>query len=231
MRNAKVTALRYLILRNGEQYGPYSQAEVQRYLRTGDIYPGDLGRSEEMKEWLPVSQVLETGAPPPPLSAAHDDSHSSVGLPPHTVLRTPDPPGLHWGVLLVLAVLTCGLFGWIWSLVLAGWVRKIDPHNRATLLLVSCLALSIVAMATLYVAPDHLDSAAALAQLSAAALFLLAIFEMRRSIMAFYGEHEDVPLFFNSAMTLFFNVVYFQFKFNRMRLTKSTGQLMTLHHS
>ena len=223
--------MRYFILRNGEQYGPYLKAEVQRYLRTGDIYPGDLGRSEEMREWLPVSQVLGTGAPPPPASAANSDAASRSQLPPHTASPAAEPPGLHWGIVLLLAVLTFGVFGWIWSLVLAGWVRKIDPHNRAASLLATCLALSIVAIGTVYVAPDHADPAAALVQLSAVALFLVAIFGMRKSIMAYYCAHEGVPLSLNSAMTLFFNVVYFQFKFNRMRHTNSTGQLMTLHHS
>ena len=228
MRSAKGATLGYFILRTGEQYGPYSHAELRRYLRTGDIYPGDLGRSEEMKEWLPVSQVLGTGAPPLPSLAA---GASTIEPPPRTVLATPEPPGLHWGVVLLLVVLTFGLFGWIWSVVIAGWVQKIDPRSRAPWLLISCFAMSIVAVSTFYLAPDHAGLGSVLAQLAAVALFILAIFGMRRSIMAYYCTNQGIPLSLNSAMTLFFNVVYFQFKFNRMPHAKTPTQLMMLHHS
>ena len=56
----------YFILRDGLQYGPYSRTELQRYLQTGELYPGDLGRSQEVTQWLPVSQLLGTGPPPSP---------------------------------------------------------------------------------------------------------------------------------------------------------------------
>lgn len=69
----------YFILRDGQQYGPYSQADVERYLRRGDIYPGDLSRTEKMNQWLPVSQVLGSAAPPPP---SPDATESGSGCPP-----------------------------------------------------------------------------------------------------------------------------------------------------
>ncbi len=96
--------MNYFILRDGEQYGPYSQAEVQRYLRTGDIFPGDLSRTEEMNQWLPVSKVLGSAAPPPPspdaaCCAARSPNNASAGsatafaatrgrLPPHPLQRS-----------------------------------------------------------------------------------------------------------------------------------------------
>ena len=58
----------YFILRDGLQYGPYSRSELQVYLRTGEVFPGDLGRSEQMNQWLPVLRLLGTAAPPQPSS-------------------------------------------------------------------------------------------------------------------------------------------------------------------
>jgi hypothetical protein len=56
----------YFILRNGQQYGPYSSADLDRYLAQGGIVTTDLARTEEMNQWLPLSQILGNASPPPP---------------------------------------------------------------------------------------------------------------------------------------------------------------------
>ncbi len=62
--------MNYFISRTGQQYGPYSLEEVQRYLASGNILPADLARSEAMEQWVPVSQIVGNipaqPAPPPP---------------------------------------------------------------------------------------------------------------------------------------------------------------------
>ena len=63
--------MNYFILRNGQQYGPYSQANLQLYLSVGNISLNDLGRTENMNEWLPLAQimsnpVMSNPAPSPP---------------------------------------------------------------------------------------------------------------------------------------------------------------------
>ena len=225
----------YFILRDGQQYGPYSQADVQRYLRTGDIFPGDLSRTEKMNEWLPVSRVLGSAAPPPPRSLvaapvlaggipATAFVPASGQLPPHPLAVEPLPPRMHWGVLLLLMILTFGFFGWIWSFVIAHWVRKIDGHNNATLLLVFGFALNIGAVALLYMRRD-LSTWVAVVAIAALALFVLAIFAMRKSMDAYYGSRENI-LSLSAVMTFFFHIVYFQFKFNRIRDTKNVPQLV-----
>jgi hypothetical protein len=55
----------YFILRNGEQYGPYSPADIERYLTVGGIVVTDLARTEEMNQWLPLSQIIRNTPPPP----------------------------------------------------------------------------------------------------------------------------------------------------------------------
>ncbi len=61
--------MNYFILRNGQQYGPYSQANLQVYLAAGNISPNDLARAEGMNEWLPLAQVLTPAPAPPPVPA------------------------------------------------------------------------------------------------------------------------------------------------------------------
>lgn len=60
----------YYILRNGQQYGPYSGADIERYLTVGGIVSTDLARTEEMNQWLPLSQIY--GNTPPPPTATED---------------------------------------------------------------------------------------------------------------------------------------------------------------
>lgn len=64
----------YFILRNGQQYGPYSPADLERYLAVGGIVTTDLARTEEMNQWLPLSQIIGTATPPPPTAAKTPDS-------------------------------------------------------------------------------------------------------------------------------------------------------------
>lgn len=62
--------MNYFISRAGQQYGPYSLDEVQRYVASGNILVSDLARSEAMEHWAPVSQVVGNiptqPVPPPP---------------------------------------------------------------------------------------------------------------------------------------------------------------------
>jgi GYF domain 2 len=50
--------MNYFISRAEQQYGPYTLADLQRYVASGDILVTDLTRSEAITEWLPVSQVI-----------------------------------------------------------------------------------------------------------------------------------------------------------------------------
>jgi len=59
--------MNYFISRNDQQYGPYTLADLQRYVASGSIFVSDMTRSEGMTEWVPVSQVI--GNIPVPLPA------------------------------------------------------------------------------------------------------------------------------------------------------------------
>jgi hypothetical protein len=59
--------MNYFISRNDQQYGPYTLADLQRYVADGSILVSDLTRSEGMTEWVPVSHVI--GNIPVPVTA------------------------------------------------------------------------------------------------------------------------------------------------------------------
>ena len=50
--------MNYFISRNGQEFGPYTLGDLQRYVASGNILVSDLTRSEAMTDWVPVSQVI-----------------------------------------------------------------------------------------------------------------------------------------------------------------------------
>src|SRR5580698_4930709 len=104
--------MEYLVRRGEEQFGPYTLAELQEYVQSGRVLPGDMAKSEGLPDWVPVSQIL--GNIPIPAAAP------LVNLSPPQEL-VPLPPNLNWIILLVLVVITRQLFNWIWAFVLANW--------------------------------------------------------------------------------------------------------------
>jgi hypothetical protein len=117
----------YMISRDGQEFGPYSLSDLQRYVATGDILPSDMARSEGMYEFLPVSQII--GTIPVPVTL------SPISLTP--AVEYPNPPNLHWGLVLLFGIITFGLFDAAWGIVLGIWMRKL--LCRLCGLLVVCL--------------------------------------------------------------------------------------------
>jgi len=46
--------MKYYIQRQLNEYGPYTLADLQRYVAQGSIHLTDLTRSEGMTEWTPI---------------------------------------------------------------------------------------------------------------------------------------------------------------------------------
>src|SRR5260221_12707881 len=59
--------MNYFIKRELNEYGPYSLADLQKYVASGNVLLTDLCRSEGLTDWVPVSQVL--GNIPVPVAA------------------------------------------------------------------------------------------------------------------------------------------------------------------
>ena len=69
--------------RGGERVGPYSVEQINAHLADGSILPSDLGWTDGMADWVPVTQVpgvttADAAAPPPP-PAVPDAPPTAVG--------------------------------------------------------------------------------------------------------------------------------------------------------
>src|SRR5437016_3436056 len=96
----------YQVSRNGQLYGPYTLEDLQRYVATGNVAPTDLAKSEDMPDWVPVSQLLAASGAAVPTTPAY--------IPPAAYATPaglyPDPPNLNWGIVLLIDIFTCGIF-------------------------------------------------------------------------------------------------------------------------
>ena len=236
--------MNYFIKRDEKEYGPYALADLQKYVGTGNILLTDLCRSEGLSDWLPVSQVIgniPVPAPAPqPAAAPHyggpayggTGGYATAGQGTGAVYATPDvsqysaPPALHWGILVLLGVLTCGLFGWVWAFIQAAWVKKIDPQSKALLyygISVGLLVLTVaveIADGVAYRSGTRNSGIYLLCRLAGGIMWLVAAFNMRASIEDHYNSKEPIGLSLNGVMTFFFNIYYFQYHFTRINEMK-----------
>ena len=209
--------MNYFIKREIHEYGPYTLAELQRYVASGNVLLTDLCRSEGMQDWVPVSQVI--GNIPVPV-AAPTPAAAVLQVSPY-----PPPPSLHWGIVVLLGVLTCGLFGWAWAIVEAIWLKKVQPASKALLYWSIALGLLMLEIMFAFVPDNNVRMMAALPRLAGIVMWIVAAFSMKNSLEEHYNVAEPLGLNLNGVMTFFFNVYYFQYHFTRINeLKRSQGQ-------
>ncbi|HEY4381303.1 MAG TPA: DUF4339 domain-containing protein [Acidobacteriaceae bacterium] len=215
----------YHVQRNGQQYGPYTLDDLKSYVSTGNVLLTDLIRSDDTPDWIPVSQVL--GIAPPAAVASY------TGAAPQsfeTGAPYPDPPNLHWALVLLIGVFTCGMFTIVWIMVEAAWVRKIDPRSKALFYYIIAFVLDVASvflsifMQRVTASGGANQSALTLLSLlitfAFLALFIIANFSMRDSIEAHFNGAEPIGLSLSGIMTFFFSVYYFQYHFSRINELK-----------
>jgi hypothetical protein len=206
--------MNYFITRDGQQYGPYTLADLQRYVATGSILVTDMTRSEGMTEWITVSQVI--GNIPVPVAP------QASSIPTGTLY--PDPPNLHWGIAAVLGIVTCGLFGWVWAFVQAVWVRKVRPESKGLIYLAIAVGLFTV---TIFLSMNRETRAfGPLLNLIGGITWLVAAFSMRSDIEEHYNSAEPIAIRLSGVMTFFFNIYYFQYHFTRINELKKQGRFV-----
>jgi GYF domain 2/Domain of unknown function (DUF4234) len=206
--------MNYFVTRSGQEYGPYTLADLQRYVATGSILVTDLTRSEGMTEWIPVSQVIGNI----PVPVAPQASSITAGT------LYPDPPNLHWGFALLLGMVTCGLFGWVWAFVQAGWVRKVRPASKA--LLYFAIAIGSFAVNIFLNINRETRAAGPLFNLAGLVMWLVAAFTMRTDIEEHYNSAEPIAMRLSGVMTFFFSIYYFQYHFTRINELKKQGRFV-----
>ena len=173
-----------------------------------------------------MSTDANENMPPPILAAAAEGSAPATtgtgyGKP------YPPPPSLRWGIVLLLSILTCGLFGWVWVIVQAIWVKKVQPSSKAIVYLCLAFVLSTAAGALSVSANESLHPLGAISYVGYFVLWLVAVFSMKNSIEEHYNVAEPFGLKLSGVMTFFFSVYYFQHHFTRIiKLKRSQRQIV-----
>jgi hypothetical protein len=204
----------YFITRGGQQYGPYTVADLQRYVGSGEIVLNDLARREGTSETVPVSQIIGN------IPAQQVQPFAAY----------PDPPNLHWGLVLLFSLLSCGLFSVAWNLVQAAWMKKVAPQSTALYYYVAGLcvlaAVAFASFETVYAHSSH--AIAGGMNLVYAILLLIGRFSLRSSLEQHYNSVEPMGLSLGPVMTFFFGDIYFQYHFNDIMRRKYAARLGSL---
>jgi GYF domain 2 len=231
----------YTISRDGEQFGPYSPEDLHAYIDSGHVLQTDLAWKEGMANWLPISQIypstVKNPAPPPRLSqpnaaAANNPAHQSA-LSHHNLDQynpsfsqevIPLPPSLHWGLVLLFAMLTFGIFAMVWVFIQQSWIKRISPETATsgTLCLIGYVVLFIVA--NIFQANGNLPLYLILL-IASIILFLSWAFGAANAMRSYYNQSEPIGLKLSGPMVFFFNVYYLQHHMSRIANWKKTGYL------
>ena len=235
--------MKYYIQRQLNEYGPYTLADLQRYVAQGSIQLTDLTRSEGMTEWTPVSQVI--GNIPIPVAAGaavggyaggtggmvYADGanvYGAQGAMP-TGIAGPVPTDFHWALVLVIGVVTCGLFWWAWWIVEAVFIRKLTSNSKALLFVIFSFVCyfsgGFVKGMMRALNPAESVNYSVPFYLIAFLLFVIAEFQMKNDLEDYYSTTEPINLQLNGVMTFFFAVWYFQHHLSRIAQWKKTGVL------
>jgi hypothetical protein len=210
--------MNYFIKRDLSEFGPYTLAELQRYTSTGNVLLTDLCRSEGMTDWTPVSEVI--GNIPVPVAAPAPPA----GAMPAAVSQYPPPPSLHWGVAVLLGIITCGIFGWVWALVQASWMKKVQPASKALMFYGIAIGLMLISVFTGIGQGQQrtVTGISSLFNLAGAIMWIIASFSMRSSIEEHFSSADPMPsaASLSGVMTFFFNVYYFQYHFTKVNEAK-----------
>jgi hypothetical protein len=130
-------------------------------------------------------------------------------------LPGPPPPRLHWTVVLLLAIVTLGLFLDIWLIVQALWVRKQDPKSRVLQLCILSIVVSILAeVLNAAHAPVELTGVVFVASL---VLALIPTFAIRDMLAAYLTRLTGRPAYLGSFLTLILGPIYLQYHMNKVR--------------
>jgi hypothetical protein len=224
--------MKYFIKRDLNEYGPYALADLQRYVATGNILLTDLARSEGMTDWVPVSQVLgNIPVPvPAPVGTVYGGAATGYGLAASpAALPGAVPVDLHWALVLLLTVITCGLFNPVWMIVIGVFVHKIKPQSKALLTYIVAIALpfigAFVSGAARAANEYALAAISPLFSLVGLVLQVVAAFSMRSDLEEYYNTTENIGLWLSGILTFFFPAMYFQYHLSRIAKWKKTGVL------
>ncbi len=225
--------MHYQVSRNGQMYGPYTLEDLQRYVASGNVLPADMAKSEEMPEWQTVAQILgmpAAAAPGYAPLAGYSGAPAAAYAGPAGI--NSDPPNLNWILLLLLGIVTCGIFTIVYEIIQLVWLRKVQPQTQAPLyyiLFIVCWALNFGTTFSRLALMNHgiyehpplgATFFSALTSLGLLAFIIAYRFAMRSSLELYFNTVDPIGLRLGPIMTLFFGSLYFQYHFNRINTIK-----------
>jgi hypothetical protein len=216
----------YYIYRAGQQSGPYSFADLQNLLASGQLSPQDYARTQDSESWVLVSQIVAAPTAPPPVPPPPGYAAAGVyGAAPVSAAGNfyPIPPNFHWALVLLLSLVTCGLFPWVWLFVEANFAKRIDRSSNAILFYI--LALICLVFGGAASGASHHQGIEGLGSLVGFVLALIGHYNIRSSLETHYNREENIGLRLSGVMVFFFNVFYFQYHFTRIAKWRRTGVL------
>jgi len=207
--------MQYFVKRGEQRFGPYSLADLQRYVQSGNITMEDLTQSEGMDSWVSVSQVLGNIPAAAPAAAVAPTMQAEL---------VPLPPNWHWAIVLVLGVITRQLFNLVWALIQANWARRLSGNNKPLVLVAMYPAgmLAGIMTMTLY---HQAEALGGLFIIAGAIVYLVGVFAIKHAMEEYYNSTENIGLQMSGVMTFFFSTVYIQYHINKIARWKKTGVL------
>ncbi len=162
----------------------------------------------------------------------------SFGLPPNAYAAAaspyPDAPNLHWALVMLFTILTCGMFIVIWNLIITAWLRRVQPNANAFYLYIVHAVLLLLVFVTPGSSVHHALTPGvhfAHSGFFGGVLFLLcwvskliARFSEQNSLEEHYNGPEPLGLVLNPVMTFFFGGLYFQAQLTRINGIKAAAR-------
>jgi hypothetical protein len=127
------------------------------------------------------------------------------------------PPTLRWPFVLILSILTLGIFEDVWLLWQSRWAKKVDPRSRATIFLAAGLLLFLVGW--VFTEMADFKSLAGWVEIGGLVLSQIGNFSIKGTM----EKHYNVSL--SGVMTIFFTAIYFQYHFDRLAKNDSAGAM------
>jgi hypothetical protein len=247
--------LTYQISRSGQIYGPYTLDDLKRYLASGNVLLTDLAKSDAMADWIPVSQLLaangtpsEPPAVPPayepvqptPNPAAYTSPYPAAAVPiidpALGASPYPDPPSLHWALVALFSLLTCGVFMPVWNLIVSAWLKRVQPNAVALFYYIAAYVLVFLVWLTPGSSSHHVfmpgvpsfhygtNWVGGLLLAIHWVLKLIARFSEQASLEEHFNGPEPIGLTLNPVMTFFFGGLYFQYHLSRIHTLKQAAR-------
>jgi hypothetical protein len=146
----------------------------------------------------------------------------------------PDAPNLHWALVMLFTILTCGMFIVIWNLIVSAWLRRVQPNANAFYLYIVHAVLLLLVFVTPGSSMHHaLTPGVHFAHSGFFGGFLvfmtwlsklIARFSEHNSLEEHFNGPEPLGLVLNPAMTFFFGGLYFQAQLTRINTMKAAAR-------